>query len=1128
MKWVLEPLARAAERTPVLLLAALAVITVVLGWFATDQDTATDITEFAPESEMADAQDRIADEFGSAGGESSAQVIVDAGTGGNVLDRDGLIAADRIRDTIEDHPDVEEALADDGAVITWAEPILGQADALDLEAGDLTEVFADALVEAATDGDGADQLEGLLSEDFDADDGSARGGLVIVTFDDDIGSDERSDATAAMAGALGELDLGATTVDVFSFDVLTEDIDEGFETELPLLMGISLLLMLVILSVLYRKPSDVLVGLVGLVITIVWMTGIAVLLGPGYLGVAGEFNQIAIAVPVLLIGLGIDYSVHLVTRYRENRHSGQEPSAAAALAIRTVGVALVLATITTLIGFLSNIVAPLPPIADFGLFAGAGVLSAFIVLTALVPATRVLLDRRNPNKVPDRVAESATTAQATAAIGRLARRAPIPVLVVAVVLAGAGGLAATDLDSEFSQDEFIPEGSTAANLLDRLDEVFGGDVSEETDLLIDADFTELAAWQALLEVEDAVAGIDDVVTEGDRPDAESPTAELFRVTDQGEQIAEALQGEIALAIGEADDDAFLPLPDTLRLSDLPDPLVDDAEDEDGLDPDDLGDELGGGDTGDEAAVDPAEAFDLDALAERLPDDVDAEEALIDRLLASELASALREGPGEAGEDLDDLDESAASDLADADPATVTLDDLDAVGYPTDELDDSARDALTEAEELREAGFTDGELADDADLETVLATLDAQDGLDGILRDDLQAGVLRLSTRGGEDGADALAAAIEAELGPLDEVAQDTLLVSEPLIIDETLEALNEAQTQAIVISLAAALALMVSYYGVTMRRPLLGVVTMLPALLSVPLVLGTMWLLGLSFNALTATIASIAIGIGVPYGIHLTNRFREETATGGDPDAAIVSTLDNTGAGLLGSAITTGGAFAVLQLSEFPPIAQFGGITAITIGYALLAAAFVESAGLVLWGRYHARRDVVATAGRPARREAPAPAPAPESAPTASPAPAPSPAPAQSAPAPRTVPPRPAEPRRAPAPAVTAGTVPEAPTAPDRPARRAAARDLAPVVPPPPEPATPARRSSGNGRGGGNGRSGGNGRGNGQTADTEHAPAERNGAATTPGEQRPRARASASRRRGREPIGSRNPRGGMP
>src|SRR3546814_16971182 len=43
-------------------------------------------------------------------------------------------------------------------------------------------------------------------------------------------------------------------------------------------------------------------------------------------------------------------------------------------------------------------------------------------------------------------------------------------------------------------------------------------------------------------------------------------------------------------------------------------------------------------------------------------------------------------------------------------------------------------------------------------------------------------------------------------------------------------------------------------------------------------ILGTMVLLDISFNVLTAMVASIGIGIGigVPYGIHVTHRFLED------------------------------------------------------------------------------------------------------------------------------------------------------------------------------------------------------------------------------------------------------------
>jgi uncharacterized protein len=122
------------------------------------------------------------------------------------------------------------------------------------------------------------------------------------------------------------------------------------------------------------------------------------------------------------------------------------------------------------------------------------------------------------------------------------------------------------------------------------------------------------------------------------------------------------------------------------------------------------------------------------------------------------------------------------------------------------------------------------------------------------------------------------------------------------------------------------------------------------------MVLGLMQLLGVPFNALTATVASIAVGIGVPYGIHLINRFREALERGESADAAIAETLEHTGPALIGSALTTGLAFAVLQLSSSTPIQQFGSVSTMMIVFAVLGCLLVQPSALVLWGRRYERR----------------------------------------------------------------------------------------------------------------------------------------------------------------------------
>jgi predicted RND superfamily exporter protein len=220
-------------------------------------------------------------------------------------------------------------------------------------------------------------------------------------------------------------------------------------------------------------------------------------------------------------------------------------------------------------------------------------------------------------------------------------------------------------------------------------------------------------------------------------------------------------------------------------------------------------------------------------------------------------------------------------------------------------------------------------------------------------------LLILRTAGGADEAQALAADLQATADPVVEAGGEVTVASDPLMQAEIISSLSAAQLLAIMISLAAAAILLVTATLVSSRSAGLGLIGIVPSVVALVLVLGVMLPLGLAFNALTATVASIAVGIGVPYGIHLINRFREARDHGLHADDAIRDTLRNTGAALVGSAATTGLAFAVLLMSESTPIRQFGAVSTLMIGFALLACLLVQPALLVLWAR---RRDAIADA----------------------------------------------------------------------------------------------------------------------------------------------------------------------
>ena len=183
------------------------------------------------------------------------------------------------------------------------------------------------------------------------------------------------------------------------------------------------------------------------------------------------------------------------------------------------------------------------------------------------------------------------------------------------------------------------------------------------------------------------------------------------------------------------------------------------------------------------------------------------------------------------------------------------------------------------------------------------------------------------------------------------------MVSEQMVIAEVINAMTASQVRSILITLVAALVLLTGYYGMVNRRPLLGPITMVPSVLSVSWVLGSMYLLGLSFNVLTSTVAALAIGIGVPYGIHITHRFTEDRELATSTEEAMRSTVMHTGGALAASAATTAVGFGVLVFSELIPIQQFGGVTALTIVFALAGSVLVQPSLLAVWDRRQRRKS---------------------------------------------------------------------------------------------------------------------------------------------------------------------------
>jgi predicted RND superfamily exporter protein len=162
----------------------------------------------------------------------------------------------------------------------------------------------------------------------------------------------------------------------------------------------------------------------------------------------------------------------------------------------------------------------------------------------------------------------------------------------------------------------------------------------------------------------------------------------------------------------------------------------------------------------------------------------------------------------------------------------------------------------------------------------------------------------------------------------------------------------ESAVVSLAVALVGASLFLLVVYWLLLGRASLGVANLVPIVVTVALVAGSMRALGLSFDAFTATILAITIGLGIDYSVHVTHRFADEFVENGVPlYEAIDRTVRGTGGALTGSMLTTVFGIGVLVLSLFPAIGQFGLLTALSVFYAYLGSLFVLPSVLVVWAR---------------------------------------------------------------------------------------------------------------------------------------------------------------------------------
>ena len=325
----------------------------------------------------------------------------------------------------------------------------------------------------------------FLSEDYEKT-GTAKATLLIVQLD--VMNEEYTQMLRSNDKIIEILDEFDNTFDSISINitgelVVSSQIDE-LTSEANQILGPGMFIMIVlILFISFRRGSYVGLPLLSLMIAVIWLFGTMALFGIA-------FSVMAVAIIPLLMGLGVDYSVHLFHNYRTELMKGKTPVEAIKRSVKDIGTAIFLAWITTVIAFMSFLTSNMIPIRQFGLLLAIGITYTFITAIIFLPSARYLLDRRRSPKIKIKLNGFTSRLSLSEVMGKTSsfvmshQKKILAIMVLATIIFAIG---ASQLERGFDMNQFVPADNPAMELFDTMAEYFPFASEYQEYILIEGD-----------------------------------------------------------------------------------------------------------------------------------------------------------------------------------------------------------------------------------------------------------------------------------------------------------------------------------------------------------------------------------------------------------------------------------------------------------------------------------------------------------------------------------------------------------------------------------------------------------------------------------------------------------------
>ncbi|MDP6943172.1 MAG: MMPL family transporter [Myxococcota bacterium] len=150
--------------------------------------------------------------------------------------------------------------------------------------------------------------------------------------------------------------------------------------DMAVLLGFAILIMLAILTWVFRHPVGVTTPIIVVTLAVTWTVGLMAALDM-------PIGLLSSMLPAFIFVVGVGDSVHVLSVYRTERQGDVDPEEAIVRAVARTGMPILFTTLTTTVGLLSFNFASVIAIRQLGLAGGAGVMMAMVSTLVVLPLT---------------------------------------------------------------------------------------------------------------------------------------------------------------------------------------------------------------------------------------------------------------------------------------------------------------------------------------------------------------------------------------------------------------------------------------------------------------------------------------------------------------------------------------------------------------------------------------------------------------------------------------------------------------------------------------------------------------------------------------------------------------------